>query len=232
MTLLEVLIVLTLIGLVSAGAVRGLKSVTRSELRGTATKVAGAIRFLFDRASTTGKVHRLVIDLETQKYWAEVSDDRVFMPREKETADSQARQAEQQAREEEEARKRAEAEADGESNPYDASRYRPTPFVPKRAKFEGFKETALKPVTLKNAKLSSYYTPRLLEPRTQGQVYLYFFPLGQTEPAILHVSDKDGQNFYSLLVHPLTGRVKIHPGYIEPRVDVQYDDEGNRLEDR
>jgi prepilin-type N-terminal cleavage/methylation domain-containing protein len=74
-TLIEVLIVIVLLGLVMTVAVRGIRSLAKSDMRASAVKMAGAIRYLFDRASTTGKMHRLVIDFENKKYWAEVSDD-------------------------------------------------------------------------------------------------------------------------------------------------------------
>ena len=39
-----------------------------------------------------------------------------------------------------------------------------------------------------------------------------------------------GITFYTLLVHPLNGRVRIENGYITPRVDEAFDDEGNVVE--
>ena len=48
------------------------------------------MRYLFDRASTTGKIHRLVIDLNEGRYWAEVSDDKFYIPREAESAEAVA----------------------------------------------------------------------------------------------------------------------------------------------
>lgn len=230
MTLLEVLIVLGLVAVIGSTVVISFRSIARSELRGNATKLAGAIRYLFDRASTTGKIHRLVIDLDAGKYWAEVTDGRVYQARDKETEETRVREAEALAKEQEEERKKAEEASGDEPKPIDIARYQPTEFVPKRARFEGFKETALKPVTLKTAKIASFYTPRLQEPLAAGKAYLYFYPLGQTEPALIHVSDKERKVFYSLLVHPLTGHVKLQSGYIEPRIDEQYDDEGNRIE--
>ena len=80
-TLIEILITLAIIGLVMTLGVSGLKRLARSDLRADTTHLAGAMRFLFDRASTTGKTHRLVLDLEGGKYWAEVTDDKFFIPR-------------------------------------------------------------------------------------------------------------------------------------------------------
>jgi hypothetical protein len=225
------MLVLGLVALLTGSVVVGFRSYTKSELRGGAAKLAGAIRYLFDRASTTGKVHRLVFDFEEGKYWAEVSDDRFFMPRERETEESRESDAEQIAKEEEEKKEAAERGASSEESEYDIdpSRYQPTEWKPKRANFAMFKEQALKVVTLKNAKLAGLFTPRYREPVTTGHGYLYFFPLGQTEPAIVHLSDEDGTTFYSLLIHPLNGKVKVQAGYVAPRVEQQYDDEGNEI---
>jgi hypothetical protein len=50
-----------------------------------------------------------------------------------------------------------------------------------------------------------------------------------TEAAQVYLSDDDEKTFYSLVVHPLTGRVQIYNRYVEPPVEEQYDDEGNRI---
>ena len=71
-----------IVALLAAGATQGFRSLRKADLREATTQLSGAMRYLFDRASTTGKVHRLVIDMETGSYWAEVSDDRFFIPRE------------------------------------------------------------------------------------------------------------------------------------------------------
>jgi general secretion pathway protein H len=235
-TLLELMLVLGLIALLSGSVVAGFRSFSKAELRGTTSKVASMIRYLFDRASTTGKVHRLVFDFDHGKYWAEVSDDRFFLPRERETEDSRFKETEtiaQEKRDEELAAKAREANQSGygagDEALADPSRYQPTEWKPKRARFEPIKEQMLKPVQLKNMKLAGLFTPRYARPVTTGLGYLYFFPLGQTEPAVVHISDEEGKAFFSLLVHPLSGRVKIQGGYVAPRVDEQFDDEGNAV---
>lgn len=224
---------LGLVGLLTSSMVLGFRSLTKAELRNSTSKLAGAVRYLFDRASTTGRIHRLVFDFDNGKYWAEVSDDRFFMPRERETDESRAREVEAIAEEkrlEEEARERGEGQAEEEL--LDPSRYQATEWKPKRARFEPVDERVVKPVELRNAKLAGLFTPRYAKPVSTGHGYLYFFPLGQTEPSVIHVSDEEGKAFFSLVVHPLNGKVKIESGYVAPRVDEQFDDEGNRLEAR
>jgi general secretion pathway protein H len=235
-TLLEMMFVLGLIGLLGSSVVVGFRAIAKSDLRSATAKLAGAIRYLFDRASTTGKIHRLVFDFEGGKYWAEVSDDRYLMPRDRETEESRQLDAEEEAeklRLEQEALERGSPVPDpSEEAHIDPSRYQPSEWKSKRAHFEMFSEQALKTVKLHNAKLAGLFTPRYAQPIATGKGYLYFFPLGQTEPAIVHVSDPEGEAFYSLLVHPLNGRVEVKAGYVAPRVDEQFDDEGTRIEER
>jgi general secretion pathway protein H len=234
-TLLEMMIVLALVALLTGSVVIGFRAFAKSELRGSSAKLAGAIRYLFDRASSTGKIHRLVLDFDESKYWAEASDDRFFAPRERETDESREKEAEAEV---ELAQARAEGRVDengeeisGDEAQIDPSRYQPTEWKPKKARFEKFAEKSLKTVELKGGiKLAGLFTARYARPIATGKGYLYFFPLGQTEPAVVHISDEEGQTFYSLLVHPLNGRVQITAGYVEPRVDEQFDDEGVRIE--
>lgn len=245
-TLLEVLVVMALLGLLVGTTVRGIRSLARSDIKSASSRLSGAMRYLFDRASTTGKVHRLVLDFAEHKYWAEVSDDRYFLPRERETPESRIVAWKE---EQEEAERRAEGRARGgradeesggqgtglgvgfgsgfgSANSYDVEKYLPKPFKRKQARFQSFKETAIKPVTLKNAKLFSVYTPRLSEPIQEGKGYVYFFPLGYAEAAMVYLTDEDQEVTYSLVVHPLTGRVKIYNQYVEPPLETQVDDAG------
>ncbi len=228
-TLIEVMIVMGLVALMVTASVVGVRSLAKSDLRSTASRMSGAIRYLFDRASTTGKVHRLVLDFDTGKYWAESSDDAFVFGSGKETDESRRRLADKIAKEDEVKRKIAEQEAFFGSSLI-PSKYMPKPFVPTRAKFNTFRETVVKPVAIKSGvQLAGIYTPRLMQPLDYGRGYLYFFPLGMTEAAYIHLSDKKGQSFYTLIVHPLTGRVTVKNTRIDPTFMDQVDDEGKAV---
>jgi general secretion pathway protein H len=226
MTLIEVMVVVVLIALMVGSAVAGIRSMAKSDLRASASKMAGAVRYLFDRASTTGKVHRLVLDIDKGRYWAEVSDDRFIMAGGRETEDSRKKEADRLAKEAEDAKKRADEKAGLEEM---QARYRPEQFRPKRASFAAFKEMAVKPVDLKGARIADMYTPRLADPLDIGKGYIYFFPLGMTEAAIVHLTDIKRDAVYSLVVHPLTGRVQIKNFYVQPPLEKQYDDDGKEI---
>jgi general secretion pathway protein H len=52
------------------------------------------------------------------------------------------------------------------------------------------------------------------EKRTEGRAYLYFWPGGETEHAVVHLGRQDS-NGLSVRVSALTGRAKIEKGSIE-----------------
>jgi len=238
-TLIEVILVVTIGAVLAALSIRGFRSLRKADLREASAEMAGAMRYLFDRASTTGKVHRLVIDMETRMYWAEVSDDRFFIPREETTEDLRRREEKESADDEDDSKKRERAAREAESgkgpaagSSFDLSKLEVGDFRPKRARFASFKDMALKPVKLKKARVRSVYTPRVTEPLTSGRAYVYFFPLGQTEAAIITLGDPDSDDtIYSLVAHPITGRVRIYNHEMLPPLERdRTDDEGNRVQ--
>jgi len=238
-TLIEVILVVTIGAVLAALSIRGFRSLRKADLREASAEMAGAMRYLFDRASTTGKIHRLVIDMETHMYWAEVSDDRFFIPREETEQDMRKREEKEAGEDEEQAKKQERAAREAESgkgpaanSSFDLSKLEVGDFRPKRARFASFKDLALKPVKLKKAKVRSVYTPRVTDPITSGRAYVYFFPLGQTEAAIITLTDPDSEDtIYSLVAHPITGRVRIYNQEIlPPSSRERTDDEGNRVE--
>ena len=103
---------------------------------------------------------------------------------------------------------------------------------PKRAKFQTFKDTTLPQVKLGHVRLTDVLTPRKPEPYSKGRAYLYFFPDGHTENAIVRLSDGDA--WYSLVVHPLTGRVEVRSEKVEVRANEfgDRDEEGNAVTPR
>jgi general secretion pathway protein H len=224
------------IALIASIGVKGFRAITKSDLRAATAHMSGAVRYLFDRASITGKYHRLVIDLTDGKYWAEVSDDRFYAPNEAESqADRQKREKDEAAADEEQRKRLEKQQSDygggtvSAGSSFDLSKLEVGEFRPRRARFAAFKETALKPVTLKKLRIRSVYTPRMTEPVTSGRAYLYFYPLGQTEPAIITLADPEGGSVYSLVVHPITGRVRIYNSEVKPPLGNQYDDQGNAI---
>jgi general secretion pathway protein H len=153
-----------------------------------------------------------VLDLDNNKYWAERSDERMYLVRGKEESPGKGKAFDQEAADKKKAEEEAKEKERYENSNQLAASLQPPP-KPRRAKFQTFKDAALPVVTMKATKLFDMYTPRQREPYTTGKAYLYFFPDGHTERAVIRLND--GDEFYSLVVHPLTGRVEVRPGKYE-----------------
>src|SRR5947209_17698431 len=85
------MVVVAIVALMLSGITVAFKSLMKTDLRVSASKMASSIRYLFDRARVTGKYYRMVIDLDNGRYWAEQSDDRFFLVREKERGNKRGR---------------------------------------------------------------------------------------------------------------------------------------------
>lgn len=221
------MVVIAIVGLMLGATVYGFRSVAKSDLRSSASKLAGAIRYCFDRAVTTGAYYRLVLDLDGNKYWAERSDDRTYLTAGKENSPGKGQALDVQALEKQRDEDDAKLQEMATSVGGQMITLDPPP-KPKRAKFQTFKDTTLPQVKLRRAQFFDVYTPRQPEPYLKGRAYLYFFPDGHTERAIVRMHD--GDDFYSLVVHPLTGRVEVMNGKIDiPRDFGNYDEEGKDI---
>jgi general secretion pathway protein H len=197
-------------------------------MKRTAARLAGAMRFCFDRALTTGRTYRIVIDFETQRYWAEATDERFLLPADKQRA----------LEEEEEDRKKE--EGDKESAGEEAQSVPSDPLaalgIPAdvsgrlpRPRFDAYTSSALGTVSLGRARVLGVWTFGAEEKQTEGKAMLYYFPQGFAERAIVHIGTADGVSF-SLEQHPLTGKVAISAKEIEaPPREADEDDTGEEI---
>ena len=231
-------IVVGLIGIMGVG----LRSLRKSDLRTASTQLAGAIKFTYDRAVATGKYYRLVIDIDEKRFWPEMSEDRFYLVRDR---DRSRRPPEE---EEEEGQPGATARpSQGAAPPAPGGLGGllgglggggpgagvPAPGAPVRigtgrARFsavETGKHERSAPLG-GGVTIAGVWTPRQDEPLTQGRAYLYFYPEGMGERAIIHLSD--GGAVFSLLAHPLTGRVQVVDERVEPPREGDLDDEGQQ----
>jgi prepilin-type N-terminal cleavage/methylation domain-containing protein len=54
----------------------------------------------------------------------------------------------------------------------------------------------------------------------EGSAHIDFSPYGLVEPSVIHLVNSDGDEL-SIMINAFTGKVKIHDGYVEEKVDVQ-----------
>jgi general secretion pathway protein H len=185
-------------------------------------QLAAAIRYCYDRSITTNGYYRLVLDFDQNAYWAERSEDKMLLAREKEKSAGKGKAFDQVAADKERDALIAEEEKRLQERGQGLGIALEPPPRAKRARFQSFQDAAIKQVKLKKTRLFDAYTPRQREPYKSGRAYLYFFPDGHTERALVRLAD--GDEFYTLLVSPLTGKVEVKPGKVE--LDRGFDEKG------
>ncbi len=192
-TLIELLIVIAIVGILSAAALPAVNAVTGANARSAAGELSGAARYLFETAALRHETCRLALDLDHAGWWAECTKDRAFAARE--LANATDREEDDAALEE-----RFPQERDAEKRKLLA-----------RAKFAQFTDRLAKKRALPgSAGFAEVWTEHQREPLSKGMAYVYFYPHGQAEAA--HITIADGDNVYSIVTKPFTGRAKVVTG--------------------
>lgn len=232
-TLIEMVMVVAIMGLLIGAASLTLRNISRSDLRSAARRTAAAMRFAFDRAAMTGTYLRLAMNIDTGEIWIEASEERVVLPTGQNSSDTDTGKEKAEVTKSNSTKtsrksslsllgggKIAEgegAEGEGEAIGIDAQSLkeeweadlapvsRPTP------QFQPVKALVAKKIKLsKGISVDAVVTPRMVEPIEKGMAYIYFFPQGHSEPAIVHFLGH-GNEYYSVVLHPLTGKAEVYP---------------------
>lgn len=190
-TLIELLIVVSLIALLAGLAAPAVGSITGANARKAAGELAGAMRYLFDTAALRHATCRLALDLDAETWWAECAPAAVGI-----------------ARDPEEDPKELERRFSGEKN---AELRR----LLARTEFGSFKDRLVEKRELPgNAGFGKVHVEGR-RPAEAGTVYVHFFPGGQAQRAYVPVAD--GNNRYTVVVEPFTGRARVAIGDVEVR---------------
>jgi general secretion pathway protein H len=201
MTLIEVGVALCVAGLMLAVAIPALAAVTRAQLRQKSGQLAGGIRALYGASAIQGHTCRLVFDLDANSYWSECAKANVRLDSEGERSQNGVRVA---SRAEE---LQAEPQRDGMS---DEEREKST-----LAQKSAFAENKEIPKTQlgSSVRFADVWIQHQREKYVAGKAFLYFWSSGLTEEASIHL--EQGDDVFSLIVSPLTGRVKIASGRVD-----------------
>src|SRR5450755_4629773 len=74
LTLIEIIVVISIVAIVMGVAVAGSMQLPSARLRRSVTMLASAIKVAFTRATATSRNLRLVMDLQNQRIWLEEGD--------------------------------------------------------------------------------------------------------------------------------------------------------------
>lgn len=211
LTLVEVLMAAALIALLTVAVFFGSGMLSSNHLRASAALVVTGVRLGVTRANATGNPVRLVFDLDGHRILLEETTGK--MVREKDEGASTGAGAEAASDEEREAREYADGVVEGPRAP--------RPSFRRVERFgadddEGFRALG------SNVRFRQVHTEHDGAPRAEGRAYLYIWPGGSTERAVVQLYRPGDEEGLTVLVSALTGRAKVERGRVEleePRND-------------
>jgi general secretion pathway protein H len=209
LTLIEISIAIAIIGVLLSGTVMSIGALTGSKAKAATGELGGVIRSLYDTAALSGKTCRLVFELPPArseegraKYWAECAAGSVTTSRDRDALLREEGQREK-ARDDD---RRLEGSTSGEPTLQElmsAEKDR----VESEAKYSQYTNPEIQPRDLPSGVKVSVWTRHQKEAVSSGVAYLYFFPQGMTERAMVFV--EQGDNAWTLKVAPLTGKTSV-----------------------
>lgn len=206
LTLIEVVIAIALIALLTGSLLFGKNMLVGSRVKSAATLIVSSVRFGLARANATGRPARLVIDFDKKQLTIEEAASSLML---REKSDDQTGGADPATAAETKARMEAERIIEGPR----AARAR----FSKLSGVHGAIEELSKGRPLgEGVEVVSVRTEHDEEVLHEGRAYIYFWPGGTTERAIVQLK-KAGDKAAALTVvlSPLTGRAKIEKGAVD-----------------
>jgi general secretion pathway protein H len=214
-TLIELIIAMTIAAVLFSGAVVGVGAITGAKAKAAAGELAGVIRALYDSAALSGKTCRLAFQLSDSKeegptkYWAECAAGNVTTARDRD----EAQRAEEKRRKERTSDRQPElARPEGEPTLQDLLAQEKER-VEAVAKYSLYTAPEIAPRELPSNVKVSVWTRHQREPSTTGTAFLYFFPQGFTEKAMVFL--RQGNNVWTIQVQPLTGKATVFGEQLE-----------------
>ena len=210
MTLIEIMIVVLIMAIAATGMSYSFGALNRTQLRSACMSITAASRFAYNRAITRGMTVRIAFDFENDTMAIEEAHGRVTLAR---TTDQ----------------RRLDIEEDDENANSDSAAVDPWAAAQARlgdTLHPSFGASPFQPIAgaryaarpiAPGISIQRLITPHEAEPRVRGTGHIYFFPHGQTERAVVWVSDSDdGENVFSVEIHPLSGRARVRNTAYEP----------------
>lgn len=192
LTLIEIVVVVAIIALMMSLVIGTVGGSARSVAKSEMMRLIATIKYGYNQAAIRQVPFRIAFNLTDKEYWVE------------EGAESPPEVKEEEA-------DNTDVADDAEENA-DTSEVSESPagstFIPDESRF-GLKVKLKEPIKIKDIFLEHQE-----DVVSDGTVYLYFFPNGMTQYALIHFSDDDEEFDYTVIVNPISGRCTIKPEYL------------------
>lgn len=212
LTLVELTVAIAIISVVFGGAVMGIGALTGARAKSATGELAALMRSLYDTAALSGKTCRIAFELPGRDdedarptYRAECAEGAVTMSRDRERALEEATRERELARDE---RPREAPRSVSDQPTLEELMEREQQRVESAARFSEYTSEEVRARPLPPGVTIEVWTRAQREPVGSGVAYVYFFPQGTAEKAMVFITQ--GDNTWTIDVAPLTGKTQVY----------------------
>lgn len=199
MTLIEIMVTLAIVGMILGITISQIGDTFDSKARQATRELSATIRYLYNKAASESLTMRVVFDFEKQSYWVEATADRFLLE------SDEARLARAQ-------KEKKPDSASGEKSD-DAAE---VAIQKAEAKFGAVDSHLLKPTQLPGGVFyKDIYTEHDSGPVSGGTAYIYIFPSGFVERAIVNFRNEDDSEKRAVEINPMTGDSRVYEEHRE-----------------
>ena len=218
-TLIEVAITVTILAMAAGVAIPALSNITRADLRKSSKMLAGYVRGSYDQCALSGHMFRLVFRFGKNVITLEETSDKLVFDSEKNIFVAAAKRASSGGISVPswlhmdlnlEAPPKDGSKPDDRSKESSSSRKHDEEEEDNMGTFKKVSEIKIDAdVHLLDIWISGFH-----EPQSEGEAYLYFFPHGYTQDALIHLEDDD-KRIFTVKISALTGHASVFDTYVE-----------------
>lgn len=214
-TLVEVVIVVSIMALCAGVMIPSIGNLSRADLRKAASGLGVTVRSCYDDAALGGLTYRLKIAVGGQKMAVESTEQTLRFDEHNNVLAQAAAAGEDDPLAQLQGQDQAPTDAAAATQP-------PPGVLGALGNINKLSEQAAETAFTKqgtfvlagSVKVLDVWTEGLGSVLTEGETYLYFFPNGYTQEAYIHLEDAHKRTF-TVMVAGLTGRATLQSGYIE-----------------
>jgi len=220
-TLLEVIITVVIVAIASAVILPAVSNQTRADLRKSANIVCGAVREAYDEATLTGRTYRLRFDVKKSIIHVDATEKILNFDN-----GTQGFVEEAQAGRGDLVNPMAmplppEGSHSAEEKDSKKSDNPATSLLKLNDAGKGGSESSFQPagpdIALESSvRVLDLWTEGMSAPASEGELFILFFPQGETQEAIIHLQDED-KRVFAIKIAPLTGKTTIVDHYVEAK---------------
>jgi len=216
-SLLEIMVVIAIAAGMTGLVVSMMGASFQSQAKKEISRLISNINFAYNQAIIRGVSLRLVFDLTNQKYWLEEGSEvsLVSIENENDIENKRDKKDLDKRKEEKEKQKEEETSLFDEESDTKIEKIDESKNITLEAQYS-LSDEMVKTVTFdKEVRIRDVFVAHQKEPLVQELAYLYFFPRGLTEKAVIHFSNEEDTSHYTVIVNPVTGRCRVETEDIE-----------------